>query len=55
VFALDGIGHLAYASVVELQQPLLMAIVTLGSLLTLAGLVLSDWLHRVVDARVRLS
>lgn len=55
VFALDGLGHLAFAAVVELQQPLLMAIVVLGSLITLAGLVLSDWLHRVVDARVRLS
>jgi peptide/nickel transport system permease protein len=53
LFALDGLGHLAFTATMQLDQPLLMALVVLGSLVTLAGFVLSDALHRLVDPRVR--
>lgn len=55
LFALDGLGHLAFAAASEHDQPMLMATVVLGSVVTLVGFVLSDALHRVVDARVRLA
>lgn len=55
LFALDGLGHLAVQAALQKEQPLLMAIVVIGSLVTLASFVLSDALHRVLDARVRLS
>ncbi len=55
VFALDGLGHLAYTACMQLDQPMVMALVVLGSTATLLALALSDVLHRVVDARVRLS
>lgn len=54
LFALDGLGHLAYQAVAQQDQPLLMTLVTIGSIVTLASLLLSDVLHRAVDPRVRL-
>lgn len=53
LFALDGLGHLAFTATMQLDQPMLMALVVLGSLVTLTGFVLSDALHRLVDPRVR--
>lgn len=54
-FALDGLGHLVFAATVNQDQPMLMALVVLGSVVTLLGYAVSDWLHHVVDARVRWS
>lgn len=34
---------------------MLMALVVIGSVVTLLSLIVSDLLHRAVDARVRLS
>ena len=55
LFALDGLGHLAFTACTQLDQPMVMALVVLGSTATLASLALSDLLHRLVDVRVRLS
>jgi ABC-type dipeptide/oligopeptide/nickel transport system permease component len=55
LFALDGLGHLAFAAVVGLDQAMVMALVLLTSVVTLLALLLSDVLHRLVDARVRLT
>lgn len=55
LFALDGLGHLAYLAVMQQDQPLLMALVVIGSVVTLLSLLVSDLLHRAVDARVRLQ
>ncbi len=55
LFSLDGLGHLAFQAVTEQDQPMLMAIVVIGSVVTLAAFVISDVLHRVIDARVRLQ
>jgi peptide/nickel transport system permease protein len=54
-FALDGLGHLALAACEQLDQPMVMALVVLGSIASLLALALSDALHRLVDPRVRLS
>lgn len=55
LFALDGLGHLAFEAAIRLEQSMVMAIVVLGSVVTMAALAASDWLHRRLDARVRLS
>ena len=55
MFSLDGLGHLAYVAVMQQDQPLLMALVVIGSVVTLLSLLASDLLHRAVDARVRLQ
>jgi len=54
VFALDGLGHLAFQAVMGKEQPLLLALLVLGSTVTLVSLLLSDLLHRWIDPRVRL-
>jgi peptide/nickel transport system permease protein len=55
LFALDGVGHLAFSAACQREQPMLMAIVVISSVVTLAAFVLSDLLHRLVDTRVRLQ
>ena len=55
LFSLDGLGHLAFRAVLDQDQAIVMAIVLLTSLVTLISLLVSDLLHRVVDARVRLT
>jgi ABC-type dipeptide/oligopeptide/nickel transport system permease component len=55
VFAIDGLGHLAVGAAHDQDQPMLMAIVVMTSIVTLFALSLSDWLHRAVDARVQPS
>lgn len=55
LFSLDGLGHLAFRAVLDQDQAIIMAIVLLTSLVTLLSLLVSDLLHRVVDARVRLT
>lgn len=55
MFALDGVGHLAVQAALAQDQPMVMAILVIGSVVTLAAMILSDALHRTVDARVRLS
>ena len=54
VFALDGMGRLAFTAVGQQDQAMVMAVVVLASLVTLAAMVLSDLLHAVIDPRVRL-
>ncbi len=55
LFALPGLGDLACRAVLEREVPMVMALTTLVSVVTLSGLVASDVLHRSVDPRVRLG
>lgn len=55
LFALDGLGHLAFSAAAEHDQPMVMATVVIGSVVTMLGFLVSDLLHRVVDPRVELS
>lgn len=55
LFALDGLGHLAFTAVLRLDQEMVMALVVLTSVATLVSLLLSDLMHRLVDRRVRLA
>ncbi|MFO1077259.1 MAG: ABC transporter permease [Planctomycetota bacterium] len=55
LFALDGIGHLAFQAVGDQDQSLVMALVVVTSTVTLLSLIASDLGHRLVDPRVRMS
>ena len=55
LFSLDGLGHLAFRAVLGQDQAVVMALVLLTSVVTMVSLLLSDLLHRLVDARVRLA
>jgi peptide/nickel transport system permease protein len=55
VFALDGLGLLAWRAVTEQDQAMVMALTLITSIVTLLALLASDLLHRAVDPRVRHS
>ena len=51
LLVLDGLGHLAFTAASEQDQPLLLALVTLGALATLLAFAFADWLHARLDRR----
>ncbi len=51
LFALDGLGRLAYEAV--MRQATIMALVVITSVVTLLALIASDLAHHIVDPRVR--
>ncbi len=55
VFAIPGMGLLFYDSIVSRDYPVVMGLVVIGSLLTLAGNLLSDLCVAFVDPRVRFE
>lgn len=55
LFAIDGMGMLAWRAFVERDQPMVMALTLLLGLVTLVALVVSDLLHAWLDPRVRLA
>jgi microcin C transport system permease protein len=55
IFNLDGIGRLSYESTLQRDYPILMASITITSVLGLLGQLLSDILLRVIDPRIDFS
>ena len=53
IFGLHGIGHLAFDAVLTRDAPLLLAITTLGALVTLACVLAADIAYGLVDPRLR--
>ena len=54
-FGLDGIGRLSYDSVIARDYPVVLAIIFLGSLATILGNLISDFLYVVIDPRIDFS
>jgi peptide/nickel transport system permease protein len=52
LFSIPGMGFLSYEAVFSRDYPLLMGIFTLSALLTLAGILISDFLYTLVDPRI---
>jgi microcin C transport system permease protein len=55
IFNLDGVGRLSLEASLQRDYPILMAAITIGSVLGLLGQLLSDILLRVVDPRIDFS
>lgn len=55
IFTWPGMGRLAIDAVFQRDYPLVMASVVIGSILVVAGNLLSDILYVVVDPRIRLK
>lgn len=55
IFSLPGVGLLAYEAVLARDYPVIMAVFTITSLLTLVGILLSDILLTFVDPRITFS
>jgi peptide/nickel transport system permease protein len=54
IFSWPGVGRLLLQSVTSQDYPVVMASVVIGSLLTMAGYLISDILYAVFDPRIRL-
>lgn len=55
VFALDGIGYVAYKAVIQADIPFVMGYNMFIAVLTVFGILLSDLLYIVVDPRVKIK
>jgi peptide/nickel transport system permease protein len=52
IFTVPGMGFLSFESVLNRDYPMVMAIFTIGSLLSLLGILVSDILLKAVDPRI---
>jgi peptide/nickel transport system permease protein len=52
LFSIPGMGALSYEAVFNRDYPLLMGIFTVSALLTLVGILISDFLYTLVDPRI---
>jgi len=55
IFSINGMGYLAYTAILERDYTVLMADLTLVTVLTLFGMLLSDILYVIVDPRIQLD
>lgn len=55
IFSINGMGKLAFDSILSRDYPVIMAITTLAAVLTLLGILISDLLYGVVDPRVKVD
>ena len=55
IFSIPGVGLLAYEAVLARDYPVIMAVFTISSLLTLVSILLSDILLTLVDPRITFS
>lgn len=55
IFSMPGVGLLAYEAVLARDYPIIMAVFTISSLLTLLSILLSDVLLTLVDPRITFS
>lgn len=55
IFSWPGLGRLAIQSVTQLDYPMVMATVVLGSVATIIGYIVSDVLYALIDPRIRLD
>jgi peptide/nickel transport system permease protein len=52
LFSIPGMGQLSYHAVLQRDYPLIMAVFTLSAFLTLAGILIADFLYTIVDPRI---
>ena len=55
IFSIPGLGQLGYEAVLARDYPIIMAVFTITSLLTLVSILLSDMLLTIVDPRITFS
>ena len=55
IFTIPGMGFLAFQSVIVRDYPMVMAIFTISSVLSLLGILCADILLKVVDPRIEFS
>jgi len=53
IFALPGMGRLAYEAAMSFDYPVIMGVVTIAAFLTILGNLIADVMYAVVDPRIR--
>jgi peptide/nickel transport system permease protein len=52
IFSINGMGKLMFDAVMERDYPIVMAVSSLSAIMTLFGILLSDFLYVLVDPRI---
>ncbi|MCS7153616.1 MAG: ABC transporter permease [Bacteroidia bacterium] len=52
IFSIPGMGFLSYGAMVARDYPVIIAVFTIGAVLTLVGILVADILYAVVDPRI---
>ncbi|MCX8112237.1 MAG: ABC transporter permease [Bacteroidia bacterium] len=52
IFSIPGMGFLSYGAMVARDYPVIIAVFTIGAVLTLIGILIADILYAVVDPRI---
>jgi len=52
IFSIPGMGFLSYGAMVARDYPVIIAVFTIGAVLTLVGILVADVLYAVVDPRI---
>lgn len=52
IFSIPGMGFLSYGAMVARDYPVIIAVFTIGAVLTLIGILVADILYAVVDPRI---
>lgn len=55
VFNIPGMGPTLFTAILQKDWPIVLTVLMLGSVLTMAGILVADLLYAIVDPRVRLS
>jgi len=55
IFSIPGMGRLFYEAVMARDYPVVMALVTIGAMLTMLGNMLADLAYAYADPRIRVS
>lgn len=55
IFTIPGMGQLGYQAVLERDYPIVMAILTIGAVLTMLGVLIADLMYSIVDPRIAFS
>ncbi|MCS7297851.1 MAG: ABC transporter permease [Bacteroidia bacterium] len=55
IFSIPGMGFLSYGAMVARDYPVIIAVFTIGAVLTLIGILVGDILYAVVDPRIRYT
>lgn len=55
IFTIPGMGDLSFQALLQRDYPTIMGVLTLGAILTMVGILLSDLLYAIVDPRIAYS
>ena len=55
IFSIPGIGNLAFEAIDSRDIPVIMALLSFSTFLTLAGMLIADLMYGIVDPRIRIE